>query len=146
MVERIRPNPDKKMGTTEADGTEVGSRGASTGAVGYGNPPKHSQFKPGQSGNPKGRPKGSRNFKTDLRETLQSPVNVTQHGREKRITTQRATLEMLRAKALRGDQRALEQLIRLLEKYDEPEARIDAPLGTSDQAILDAYVRRSCEV
>ena len=33
----------------------------STGEVGYGKPPKHSQFKPGQSGNPQGRPKGSRN-------------------------------------------------------------------------------------
>ena len=38
---------------------------ASEHKIGYGRPPRHSQYKPGQSGYPRGRPKGSRNFKTD---------------------------------------------------------------------------------
>ena len=38
--------------------------------AGYGKPPRHSRFKKGQSGNPKGRPRGSRNFSTDLKATL----------------------------------------------------------------------------
>ena len=49
--------------------------------VGYGRPPKDKQFKKGQSGNPKGRPKGSRNFRTDLQEELQMQVQVTENGK-----------------------------------------------------------------
>lgn len=142
MVERIRLNPDKKAGTIERDATEVRRIKASTDEVGYGRPPKHSQFKPGQSGNSKGRPKGSRNFKTDVDATLRSPVKITQDGRVRSITTQRASLERLRADALKGNQRANEQLIRLGEKYTEPNVTVGAPLEASDQAIVDAYVRR----
>jgi len=127
MVERIRR-------TSKAQ--------ASPGEVGYGKPPTHSQFKPGRSGNPKGRPKGVRNFKTDVHATLQSPVKITKNGRDRTITTQRASLERLRADALKGNQRANEQLIRLGEKYTEPNIMVDAPLEPRDQAILDDYVQR----
>ncbi|MCY3732928.1 MAG: DUF5681 domain-containing protein, partial [Chloroflexi bacterium] len=48
--------------------------------VGFGKPPKHSRFKKGKSGNPKGRPKGSRNFSMVVKETLEEPVRVTSHG------------------------------------------------------------------
>ena len=47
---------------------------------GYGKPPRHSQFKKGQSGNPQGRPKGSRNFSTDLKETLEKLIRITDQG------------------------------------------------------------------
>ena len=42
--------------------------------AGYGKPPRHSRFKKGQSGNPKGRPKGGRNFSTDVKATLEEPI------------------------------------------------------------------------
>ncbi|MGY3346649.1 MULTISPECIES: DUF5681 domain-containing protein [unclassified Bradyrhizobium] len=142
MVERIRLNSNKNPGATERNATEVPPTKASTDAVGYGKPPEHSQFKPGQSGNPKGRPKGTRNFKTDVREMLQSPVNITKDGRIKSITTQRASLERLRSDALNGNQRANENLLRYGEKLDEANVTVDAPLEAGDQAILDAYVRR----
>ncbi|MGY8682391.1 DUF5681 domain-containing protein [Bradyrhizobium sp. UFLA05-153] len=143
MIKRIRLNSGnmKTAGTTEVDA--VAPTRASSDGVGRGKPPKHSQFKPGQSGNPKGRPKGSRNFKTDVQETLQTPVKITKNGRPSNMTTQRAGLETLRIKALQAkDQRALEQLLRLGEKYDEPKATVDESLDASDQAILDAYVQR----
>ena len=49
--------------------------------AGYGKPPRHSRFKKGQSGNPKGRPRGSRNFSTDLKATLEELIRVTHHGK-----------------------------------------------------------------
>ena len=117
----------------------------SNAGVGYGKPPTRTQFKPGQSGNPSGRPKGTRNFKTDVHEALQAPVKINKNGRVNKMTTQRASLETLRVKALKGDQRALEQLLRLGERYDEPKVAVDAPIEAHDQAILDAYFRRRME-
>src|SRR5215510_10011610 len=48
--------------------------------VGFRKPPVHSRFKPGQSGNPAGRPKGTCNFKSDVRDTLQSVVKINDKG------------------------------------------------------------------
>ena len=81
--------------------------------AGYGKPPRHSRFKKGQSGNPKGRPRGSRNFSTDLKATLEEPTRVTHHGKAQTVSTQHAALMRLREKALGGEVRALDSLIGL---------------------------------
>src|SRR5947209_17104066 len=54
--------------------------------VGFGKPPRSSQFKPGQSGNTAGRPPGAKNFATALEQELKSRVLVTENGRRKRIS------------------------------------------------------------
>jgi hypothetical protein len=129
MVERIRLNPKKNGNFSE---------------VGYCKPPTSTQFKPGRSGNPAGRPKGSRNFKTELRATLQTPVNVNRNGRVRKFSTQRASLLVLREKALNGDQRANEHLINLAVRFDdEPNGIVATGLGVNDRAILDAYVKEA---
>jgi Family of unknown function (DUF5681) len=81
--------------------------------VGYGRPPVHSRFKPGQSGNPRGRPKGTLNFTTDLKRILQAPVTLNDGRKTRRVTTQEAALLRLAEKALKGDPRALEKLVSL---------------------------------
>lgn len=109
--------------------------------VGYGKPPKHTRFRPGQSGNPKGRPKGIRNFKSDVRATLKAPVRVTKDGTPRRITTQEAALLRLREKALAGDARALDKLLEFARIYDD-EAIVDVKLSADDEALLEIYTSR----
>src|SRR5882757_8952924 len=77
--------------------------------VGYRNPPKGSRFKKGQSGNRRGRPKGSKNLKTDLTEELQTEIKVREGPRAIKISKQRAI-----AKTLTGDARAVTTLTNLM--------------------------------
>ncbi len=112
--------------------------------VGYGKPPKATRFKKGQSGNPKGRPRGSRNFSTDVKATLDQPVQLKIRGRNQTVATQQAALLRLREKALSGDGRALDRLLELARTYND-EDLTDATtvvLPSEDQAILDGYVER----
>ena len=77
--------------------------------------------KPGRSGNSKGRPKGVRNFKTDVQTTLKAPVRVTHGGKPRNVSTQAAMLLRLREKALGGDGRALDRLLGLAQIYNNEE-------------------------
>jgi Family of unknown function (DUF5681) len=74
--------------------------------IGYGKPPKSSQFKRGKSGNPEGRPKGSLKLATDLAAELNEQITVREDGRARRVSKQRASIKSLMAKALQGDIRA----------------------------------------
>src|SRR5579863_1946324 len=109
--------------------------------IGYKRPPLHTRFQPGLSGNPRGRQKGVRNFAADVKRTLEIPVNLTENGKSKRVSTQEALMLRLREKALKGDARALETLLSLARTHNEDFAGHgeDRPLGAEDQAILDAY-------
>ena len=69
--------------------------------VGYKKPPKQSQFKQGQSGNPRGRPKGTKNLKTDLLEELGEQILVREGSRTRKISKQRAMLKNLIAQTLK---------------------------------------------
>ena len=107
--------------------------------IGYGKPPKATQFPKGHSGNPQGRPKGSQNFKTELQEELLEPLKVTEGGQIRVIPKQRAILKRIIEQALKGQMRAIELICKLQMQYlehgdskDEP-----VPLSRDDQAILD---------
>src|SRR6266436_405202 len=107
--------------------------------TGYGNPPAQSQFKPGQSGNPRGRPKGSLNFATDLKHTLQAPITLNDGGKTKRVSTQKAVLLRMREKALRGDGRALDRLLEFARVFSVGPTEATKIVSADDQAILDAF-------
>jgi hypothetical protein len=85
--------------------------------VGYCKPPKHTRFKPGQSGNPKGRKPGSKNVMTVLEETLFSPVRVRENGKIRRVSAIQACLLNLRNQAIKGDPKALDRFVRLASLY-----------------------------
>ena len=107
--------------------------------VGYKSPPQGSQFKKGQSGNRNGRPKGTKNLKTDLQEELQEQIRVREGDRAITISKQRAIVKTLVAKTLKGDNRAASTLLgamfRVLDR-DEPLADPDQTLNKDESAAL----------
>src|SRR6476660_500602 len=114
-------------------------------AVGYGRPPPHTRFKPGQSGNPKGRPKGTINLKTDLMEELSERISVSEGGKPKKLSKQRALLKSLMAKAItKSAARAANILLNLMVRLFEvsAEAREDDLISEEDRAILDNFIAR----
>jgi hypothetical protein len=110
--------------------------------VGYRKPPKHTRFQPGRSANPAGRKKGVANFRTDLQQTLELPVQLSEAGKTKRVSTQQAALSRLKQKALAGDPRALDAALKMASaRDDEADGSLAAaPLDAVDQAILMAFI------
>ena len=109
--------------------------------VGYQKPPKHSQFKPGSSGNPKGRPKGTKNLKTELNEELLEKIQIKEGGTFKKVSKQRAVLKSLMAKAVQGDTKAAMIILNMTSKYqdNEPEITVEEILSDTDAAILEEF-------
>src|SRR6476660_557937 len=79
---RAKRMPKKKPPVPQNQGDDAGYE------VGYGRPPTHSQFRPGQSGNPAGRRQGVRNLQTDVMRTLRTPIKVKEGGRSRTKSTQ----------------------------------------------------------
>jgi len=95
--------------------------------VGYGKPPKHTRFKPGQSGNPKGRPKGCQNMRTELENILNQPIKAQENGKTKTLTIRKAVLQKIAHDALKGERHAQEMLVKLTNRYLPDEAGIPVP-------------------
>ena len=70
--------------------------------VGYKRPPEAHKFKKGQSGNAKGRPKLVQDFKTDFQDELEEVISISESGKIKQLTKQRALIKRLVTSALSG--------------------------------------------
>jgi hypothetical protein len=85
-------------------------------SVGYRKPPKHSQFKKGQSGNPRAhRVRYAKEMKTILKEVLNRKVRVREADTFRRVTVRELMITQLAAKATKGDIAALNLLLELQE-------------------------------
>ena len=111
--------------------------------VGYRNPPTETQFKPGTSGNPKGRPKGTRQPGAILRSIIEQRVSVTENGKTRRIPTLEVAFRRLVGNAMRGDDKAIKLLVSLVDRYGEyfrvSKFKLDDLLA-EDRDILTQYL------
>lgn len=114
-------------------------------AVGYGKPPQQTRFKPGHSGNPKGRPRGTRNLKTELAEELQESIVIHEGGKRKRVSKQRAIIKRLVEKSLTGDIRAARELLLLSLRVLAPEIENEEfdDLSDHDHDLIADFLARS---
>jgi hypothetical protein len=107
--------------------------------VGYRRPPRQSQFKPGQSGNPSGKAKGLRSMATELQDILSEEITFTAEGAIKTMSKQRALASSLITAAIDGDLRAtaivMAHLNRGTPKYDTNE-------DEADFSAVEAHHRR----
>jgi hypothetical protein len=113
--------------------------------VGYGRPPKNSQFKPGQSGNPKGRPKGSKNLNAVLDKVLSQKLLIREGEKRRTVSTLEAVVLKHVSKALQGDGRAMHSILQLIRQADNRDndelARIRAKKARS-AAIWERVARK----
>lgn len=123
----------------------AGAEGDETVEVGYGRPPQHTRFRPGVSGNPRGRPRQSRNFSTVMNEELNQTVAVREGGKVRRLPKRVAIAKGLLNKVLQGDPRAATLLIPLILRLEAEQAAKNHAvqvLSQDDQQLLADYVRR----
>lgn len=111
--------------------------------IGYRRPPASGKFKKGASGNPRGRPKGSRNFLTLLEKELDQTVVVNENGKKKKLTRLQAMVKRMVNGALQGDQKSLLTLIEILRRTGRFEsADTEDLLPENYESLLDAYVQQ----
>ena len=113
--------------------------------IGFGQPPKSSQFKPGFSGNKKGRPKGSKNTLKLLNEALSQKISVNQNGKKTQISKKTAMLTQLINKGISGDLKAIQILfpyMLTIDMKEEEKEQVLKALSKNDQDIVDLFTKR----
>lgn len=152
--QRRRPEPALAEASREA-GDSIGDPANTEAAeaaykVGYKSPPKHSQFQPGRSGNPKGRPKGSKNWSTIMAAAADRRRSIGVAGKKVRMSGREAVAEQLVIGAIKGDRAARRDFLnemRLERQQDPAASRADTPapepLGAHDTALLEDFFRRA---
>lgn len=110
---------------------------------GYMKPPKSGQFKPGQSGNPKGRPSGSKNIYKLLDDIVNEKIQMTKNGKPVRISKKQAMLFQAVNKAVQGDLKAFQTLLPVMAEVDhkkEELAKAVNAIRQDDMEILKQYM------
>jgi hypothetical protein len=112
--------------------------------VGYGKPPKQTRFKPGTSGNPKGRAPRGGNFGAELLAELAEEHLVRDDGVDRKSTKQRALINTIVTAAIRGNMRAASTIFAFCARAQiVPEPAGDPePISLDKFEILEAFVER----
>jgi len=109
--------------------------------VGYGKPPCAHQFKPGQSGNPKGRPEGAKSEATILHELLQQKISLNERGRTRRITVLEGIMRRIAEDSLKGNIKSAAFLLNRLQAMSSGETD-ESGLSDDEQTVLETYLKK----
>lgn len=107
--------------------------------VGYRKPPVHRQFKPGQSGNPRGRPKKPNSIEALLGQALDSKIDIKEGGKRSRMSMRSALVKRLLTSAVNGDHKAIEAVIRIERSGSRPDPIV---FLDEDDVIAERYLQR----
>ncbi len=136
---------DKEEGAPD-ESPETDSPEIPDHTVGYGNPPLKGRFKEGQSGNRRGRPRGSKNRKTIVREIANEMHAITEDGQRRRRPTLELVLLALRNLMAEGNVRAFRAYKKYLAKYEPQDSRrkygylvVPAPVSLEDSEFEIVY-------
>ena len=114
--------------------------------VGYKKPPLHTRFRKGQSGNPRGRPRGSKNFSTLLSDALNEPVVVTEDGRRRKITKRELGFKQLANKFAMAEAQATKMLLGLMLERERLAAAAEPAerpsFGAADKQVIANLLKR----
>jgi hypothetical protein len=114
----------------------------SSSDVGYKKPPRDHQFKPGQSGNPRGRPKGAKSEAGILHALLHRKLNVREGGRTRQITVLEAIMMRFTDDALKGNTKTAAFILNRYAAMQAGDPLPGAELTEDDRAVLEAFARR----
>jgi hypothetical protein len=106
--------------------------------IGYGKPPKDTQFKKGQSGNPRGRPRGAKNLATLVGEALDQKITVTEQGRRRKISKREAIITQLVNRSASADLKATTILLGMMQEIERRTGASteSAALSEADRQVL----------
>ena len=103
------------------------------------------RFRPGQSGNPKGRPKKAQTVGAAITDAFSEKVSITEGGRRRTISKLDAAAKQLANKSASGDPRSAKLGLELARKAEEQQSRSPPKLETlseSDQQIAERLMAR----
>ncbi len=137
------PKPDAPIARAEERIAAPDAPEAAQWRVGYCRPPIGARFRPGQSGNPRGRPKGMPNLGTVIAAALREKIAVTENDRERRITKLEVAVKQLVNRAAKGEDRATQLLFALIEADERRPARPSPDrIVEADKLVMGEIVRR----
>ncbi len=110
-------------------------------SVGYGKPPKHTRFKPGQSGNPRGRPRKNTSVEAMIKRELDQKIAVKEGGSELHITKREAIVKQFVNRAIKGDAKPLQMMLAHLDKHKDIEPF--TPTAADDAELIKALASTS---
>ena len=107
-------------------------------------PPRKGRFQPGQSGNPRGRPKGSKNIRTYVHKLLSAKIPVIEGGKTRNIARAEAIAIQLVNLASKGDPKGLVAVMNLTREFDEAnsEPRLSALTRIEDEEVMKGLIAR----